>query len=109
MIKYLTSDMGTKYSDKHQHFKEKQMFKAIKQFLFGKPEVSTPELPAPYKLETPVSAVVTVSDKPVSVSKPVALRVTPKKPTAKKPVTNRKPPAKKPVANRKPPAKKTVK
>ena len=81
------------------------MFKAIKEFFFGKPQVATPE--APYKVEAPVF-------KPTADAAPVDAVVAAETPAAKpsaKPRANvaakkiaaaKKPAAKKPAAPRKP-------
>jgi NADH:ubiquinone reductase (H+-translocating) len=73
------------------------MFRAIKEFFFGKPQPTQPE--APYKVEAPVF-------KPTADAAPVeSVVATPVKksapPRAKKPAVA-KPAAKKPAAPRKP-------
>ena len=93
------------------------MFKAIREFFFGKPAQAPEEAAAPYKVEpapeafTPppkaaevvaesIPAIVkveTVEAKPVAAKKPVAKKPAAKPAQAKKPAA-KKAPAKKPVA-----------
>lgn len=86
------------------------MFKQIKEFLFGKPEVAQP---APYKIEPPVDTVPRVLEaiesKPATKTSPTAKKpATPKRAaTRKSPATKFKPstaknklPARKPKTSR---------
>ena len=80
------------------------MFKAIKEFFFGKPvEVQPTVADAPYKVETPVAAADSSAAEAVAISsEPVVVKPTRKprnaKPAAKKtPAAPRKPRAKKPT------------
>ena len=85
------------------------MFKAIKEFFFGKPTLAQPE--APYKVEVPVATVVvdaSLDSKP-QVATVASETVAPaKKPranvAAKKIAAAKKPATKKPAAPRKPKA-----
>jgi hypothetical protein len=77
------------------------MFKAIKEFFFGKPQTAAPAVPdAPYKVEAPAF-------KPTADAAPVETKAVPavKKsaaPRAKKTATATKAPIKKPTAPRMP-------
>ena len=85
------------------------MFKAIKEFFFGKPAEQTAAPVAPYKVETPVAVSTVVVDasldnKPQVIAVAVESAPAVKKstaPRAKKPAVA-KPAAKKPAAPRKP-------
>jgi hypothetical protein len=85
------------------------MFKAIKEFFFGKPAEQTAAPVAPYKVETPVAVSTVVVDasldnKPQVIAVAVESAPAVKKsaaPRAKKPAVA-KPAAKKPTAPRKP-------
>ena len=86
------------------------MFKALKQFFFGKP--AAPQAEAPYKVETP-SPALTIAQAPETAAyvEPV-VEAAPteekpaKKPRAKKPAAAKPVAEKKPAAPRKPRAKK---
>lgn len=75
------------------------MFKALREFLFGKPEVKVEEPVAPYKIETPLVIQEPVTEAPKPAKKPVAKKPSNRKPVAKKPTAT-----KKPATNRKPAA-----
>lgn len=85
------------------------MFKAIKEFFFGKPAPVAETAPdAPYKVETPILIVepgltVRVNETPAPAAK---VEPTKKAPAKRKPTTN-KPVAKKPAAPKKPAARKS--
>lgn len=83
------------------------MFKALKEFFFGKPAAPVAETPAPYKVEAPVAEV--KADRAVAtetVAAPAKAKAAkPKKPAAPKKAA----PAKKPAAPKKPAAKKAAK
>ena len=88
------------------------MFKALKEFFFGKP--AAPQAEAPYKVETPTPALI-ISQVPEAAAYTVPVveeaaapaEVKPaKKPRAKKPAEAKPVAEKKPAAPRKPRAKK---
>jgi len=71
------------------------MFKAIKEFFFGKPAEAAVESIAPYKVETPVVVPTVVVDASLDNKPQVVVAVPAVKksaaPRAKKPVTAKKP------------------
>mgnify|MGYP003347743499 CR=1 FL=1 len=60
------------------------MFKAIKEFLFGKPVEATQPEAAPYKIETPEAKVESVNAQPIAEVKPAKAKKSPAKPKAEK-------------------------
>jgi hypothetical protein len=78
------------------------MFKAIKEFLFGKPAEQTATPVAPYKVETPVTVSTVVVDASLDNKPQVVAAEAPrtKKPAAKKSAGPRQRAAKKPAAKK---------